>query len=122
MDRDARLQSILTYHLIYFFISKALGKERPYMFPKSGAPMETEAHSRAFLITSFGVPSRGTLPPNPPTHPMESPRREIPRLWRREELRLRVFRKGVLKKMFGPKREEVTGGRMKLHNERLRDL
>jgi len=40
----------------------------------------------------------------------------------REEYRLRVFRKGVLRKMFGPKREEVAGGRMKLYNERLRDL
>ena len=36
------------------------------MFPKSGAPMETEAHSRALLIISFGVPSKGALPPGPP--------------------------------------------------------
>jgi hypothetical protein len=40
----------------------------------------------------------------------------------REEYRLRVFREGVLRKMCGPKREEVSGGQMKLHNERLHDL
>jgi hypothetical protein len=31
------------------------------MFPKSGAPMETDAHSRALLNISFGVPNKGTL-------------------------------------------------------------
>ena len=65
MDRDTRLQCIFTYLLIYFFISKALEKEGPSMFPKSGAPMETEAHSRALLNISFGVPSKGVLPPGP---------------------------------------------------------
>jgi hypothetical protein len=30
---------------IYLFISKALRKDRPSMFPKSGAPMETNTHS-----------------------------------------------------------------------------
>jgi hypothetical protein len=35
------------------------------MFPKRGAPMETDAHSRALIIISFGVPSKGTLPPGP---------------------------------------------------------
>jgi hypothetical protein len=33
-----------------------------------------------------------------------------------------VFEKGVLRRMFGPKRDEVTGGWRKLHNEELRDL
>jgi hypothetical protein len=28
----------------------------------------------------------------------------------------------VLRRIFGPKRDEVTGGRRKLHNEELRDL
>ena len=36
--------------------------------------------------------------------------------------RLRVFENRVLRKVFGPKREEVTGELRKLHNEELRDL
>jgi hypothetical protein len=40
----------------------------------------------------------------------------------KEEDRLRVFETGVLRRMFGPKRDEVTGERRKLHNEELRDL
>jgi hypothetical protein len=28
----------------------------------------------------------------------------------------------VLRKIFGPKRDEVTGGWIKLHNEKLRDM
>jgi hypothetical protein len=35
----------------------------------------------------------------------------------REELRLRVFEKRVLRRMFGPKRNEVTGGWRKVQNE-----
>jgi hypothetical protein len=34
----------------------------------------------------------------------------------REEHRLRVFENRVLSRIFGPKRDEVTGGRRKLHN------
>jgi hypothetical protein len=37
----------------------------------------------------------------------------------REEYRLRVFENRVLRRMFGPKRAEVTGGWRKLHNEGL---
>jgi hypothetical protein len=40
----------------------------------------------------------------------------------REEHRLRVFENRVLKRIFGPKRDEVTGEWRKLHNEELRDL
>ena len=40
----------------------------------------------------------------------------------REERRLRVFENRVLRRVFGPKRDEVTGERRKLHNEELRDL
>jgi hypothetical protein len=40
----------------------------------------------------------------------------------REERRLRVFEKRVLRRMFGPKRDEVTGEWRKLHNEELNDL
>jgi hypothetical protein len=40
----------------------------------------------------------------------------------REESRLRVFEIRVLRKIFGPKRNEVTGERRKLHNKELNDL
>jgi hypothetical protein len=40
----------------------------------------------------------------------------------REEHRLRVFENRVLRRLFGPKRDEVTGEWRKLHNEELRDL
>jgi hypothetical protein len=33
-----------------------------------------------------------------------------------------VFENRVLRKIFGPKRDEVTGGWRKLHNKELRDL
>jgi hypothetical protein len=40
----------------------------------------------------------------------------------REEHRLRVFENRVLRRIFGPKRDEVTGKLRKLHNEELHDL
>jgi len=40
----------------------------------------------------------------------------------REERRLRVCENRVLRKVFGPKRDEVTGEWRKLHNEELNDL
>jgi hypothetical protein len=40
----------------------------------------------------------------------------------REEHRLRVFKNRVLKKIFGPKREKVTGEWRRLHNEELYGL
>jgi hypothetical protein len=40
----------------------------------------------------------------------------------REEHRLRVFENRVLRRIFGLKRDEVTGKWRKLHNEELRDL
>jgi hypothetical protein len=36
--------------------------------------------------------------------------------------RLRVFENRVLRRIFGPKRDEVMGGWRKLHNEELRNL
>ena len=39
----------------------------------------------------------------------------------REEQRLRVFENRVLRKVFGPKRDEVTREWRKLHNEKLND-
>jgi hypothetical protein len=38
------------------------------------------------------------------------------------EHRLRVFENRLLRKIFGPKRDEVTGEWRKLHNKELRDL
>ena len=40
----------------------------------------------------------------------------------REERKLRVFENRVLRRIFGPKRDEVTGEWRKLHNEELNDL
>jgi hypothetical protein len=40
----------------------------------------------------------------------------------REEHRLRVFENRVLRKIFGSKRDEETGGWRKLHNEKLHNL
>jgi hypothetical protein len=40
----------------------------------------------------------------------------------REELRLRVSQKRVLRRIFGPKRDEVAGEWRKLHNEELHNL
>ena len=40
----------------------------------------------------------------------------------REERRLRVFENRMLRRVFGPKRDGVTGEWRKLHNEELRDL
>ena len=39
-----------------------------------------------------------------------------------EERRLRVFENRVLRKIFGPKRDEVTGEGIKLHNEEVTDM
>jgi hypothetical protein len=40
----------------------------------------------------------------------------------REERRLKVFENRVLRRLFGPKRDEVTGEWRKLHNEELNNL
>jgi hypothetical protein len=40
----------------------------------------------------------------------------------REEHRLRVFENNVLRRTFGPKRDEVTGEWRKLHTEELQSL
>jgi hypothetical protein len=40
----------------------------------------------------------------------------------REEHRLKVFENRVLKRISGPKRDEVAGGWRKLHNEELHNL
>jgi len=40
----------------------------------------------------------------------------------REERRLRVFENRVLRKIFGPRKDEITGEWRKLHNEELKNL
>ena len=40
----------------------------------------------------------------------------------REERKLRVFENIVLRRIFGPRRDEVMGERRRLHNEKLNDL
>ena len=40
----------------------------------------------------------------------------------KEERRPRIFQKRMLRRIFGPKRDEVTGEWRKLHNEELKDL
>jgi hypothetical protein len=40
----------------------------------------------------------------------------------KEEHGWRVFENRMLRRMFGPKRDEVTGGWRKLHNEELHGL
>jgi hypothetical protein len=40
----------------------------------------------------------------------------------REEYRMRVFENRVLRRIFGPKEDEVTGGWRKLHSEELLNL
>jgi hypothetical protein len=40
----------------------------------------------------------------------------------REEYKLRLFENRALRRIFGPKRDEVMGGWRKLHNEELHNL
>jgi hypothetical protein len=40
----------------------------------------------------------------------------------RKEHKLRVFKNRVLRKIFGPKRDEATGEWRRLHNDELNDL
>jgi hypothetical protein len=47
---------------------------------------------------------------------------EISSLILREEHRLKVFENWVLRRIFGPKRDEVTEDWRELHNEELHDL
>jgi hypothetical protein len=40
----------------------------------------------------------------------------------RDERRLKVFENRVLRRVFGPRRDELTGEWRKLHNEELNDI
>jgi hypothetical protein len=46
----------------------------------------------------------------------------VQKLTLREEYRLRVFENRVLRRIFGPRRNEVTGDWRKPHNEELHNL
>ena len=48
--------------------------------------------------------------------------RTVQKLTLREERKLRVFEKRVLRKIFGARRDEETGEWRRLHNEELNDL
>jgi hypothetical protein len=48
--------------------------------------------------------------------------RKLGSLTLREQHRLRVFENRVLRRIFGSKRNEVTGGWRKLHNEEFHNL
>jgi len=51
--------------IYYPFLSKIPSMRIPSGFP-NGAPMKIDTHSRAVLNISFGVPSKGAVPPGPP--------------------------------------------------------
>ena len=40
----------------------------------------------------------------------------------REEWKLRVFENMMLRRIFGPRRDGITGGRRRWYNEQLNDL
>jgi hypothetical protein len=48
--------------------------------------------------------------------------RETWSLTLKEELKLSIFENRVLRRIFGPKRDEMVGGWRKLHNEKLHNL
>jgi len=48
--------------------------------------------------------------------------RETWTLTLRDERRLRLFENKVLRKIFGPRKDEVTWERRKLHNEEIKNL
>jgi hypothetical protein len=65
IERDAHLQVIFTYLLIYPFITEALRKEHPSMFPKSRAPKRSPPHRASTLNLSR---ERCSIPTAPLIH------------------------------------------------------
>jgi hypothetical protein len=57
------LIKVLLTNINFTLLSKALRKECPTMFPKTGLLCKQTPISRALLIISFGVPTKGALPP-----------------------------------------------------------
>jgi hypothetical protein len=53
---------------------------------------------------------------------VKAPQKRTLPLTLREERRLKMFENRVLRRVFGPKRDEVIGKWRKLHNEELNDL
>jgi hypothetical protein len=65
MSRDF-LTKIVLININFTLLSKALGKERPYMFHKTGSLWKKTPISRTLLIIFFGVPTKGFHPPGSP--------------------------------------------------------
>ena len=57
---------VLLIKRYFTLLSKALGKERPPMFPKTGPLWKQTPVSRTLLSIPFGVPSKGALSPGSP--------------------------------------------------------
>jgi hypothetical protein len=56
IQRDKLLQGIFTYVLIYLFNPKAVRKELPSMFPKSGARMDTMSNPEPYRMDTMSNP------------------------------------------------------------------
>jgi len=76
----------------------------PFMDPDKGS-LQTTSHGS--FITNFNI-----FLPYTPTWSLTL----------REERKLRVFENMVLRRIFGPRKDEVTGKWRRLHNEELNDL
>jgi hypothetical protein len=74
--RDTRYRTfcISIENLIKIPLNRKALKKAPLHMPKSGTSKEADAHFRALLDISFGVPSKGAFPQNP-LH--GTPRREM---------------------------------------------
>lgn len=91
MERIAHLQSLLSHvfqiphknttnNRNFHLLSKAPGKEHPSMFPKNGAPMETNSHFQSRTYDILLGPPKGALPQretlriqSPPSFIFQSP-------------------------------------------------
>jgi hypothetical protein len=74
------------------------------------------------LKTSKDTNSFSLSPPKIFRISLQSKRRVRNLVTLREEHRLRMFENRVLMRIFGPRRDEVTGEWRKLHNEELQNL
>ena len=88
------------------------------------AQIDTGVHSSLLVTQPFGKLHLHTTNSSSPCYRFKCTRTRNTTwsLTLREERRLRVFENRVLRRIFGPKRDEVTGEWRKLHNEELNDL
>ena len=98
------------------WLNEALDSTRDTEFPRSSTNISGPS-SVVGIATGYGLDGPG----------IESRwGRDFPQLSRpatlREERKLRVFENMVLRRIFGPRRDEVTGEWRRLHNEELNDL